>query len=335
MDTEFELMSTEELAAARQVYVVAEGDGPIEREEVTDSQLSCLRGKLATGAPPFVDMGVWGPYGERLARAMKFVSQEIKDGKWHIVELPGAASLDAWEEAWRIFRTAAIMLNVATAAVLDRYGSEFKMRVQENPHAWHLAARADIRCRTEFWPQERRRQEAFFGSHATMSVFNPLQPWNSVIRASSSAAEYWSRELEKPALRYSLHGPKAMMSRPKVIEEAKGFDVSGRSHQASGVKRDGRGAAKDEPRRRDGRYLKSRAGIEICYEWGRSREGCSNDGQCPQRRAHVCEWCRQPHRAVDCPQVPGWAPGTEPAGRGKGRGRAGRGRGARGQRRHM
>jgi hypothetical protein len=31
---------------------------------------------------------------------------------------------------------------------------------------------------------------------------------------------------------------------------------------------------------------------------------------CPFNRAHVCEFCRQPHRTIDCPKNPGW---TAPA----------------------
>ena len=68
------------------------------------------------------------------------------------VELPGASSITAWEESWRIFRTAAIMLNLASSAVLDRYASEFKQRVAEYPDCWHIAAQADIRCEVNGGP---------------------------------------------------------------------------------------------------------------------------------------------------------------------------------------
>ena len=123
---------------------MTEGDNPLEKEEVTDGQLSCLYHKLQSGQPPFVDMGVWGPHGDRIARAMRFVSQQWGDGQWKAVELPGAASLDAWEESWRIFRTGALMLQLATAATLDRYASEFRTRVLQHPDVWHLAAQADM-----------------------------------------------------------------------------------------------------------------------------------------------------------------------------------------------
>ena len=65
-------MAHEEIQRKRQRYVIIEGDAPLEKEENTDGQLSCLQAKIPQSQAPFVDMGVWGPCGDRLARAMKF-----------------------------------------------------------------------------------------------------------------------------------------------------------------------------------------------------------------------------------------------------------------------
>ena len=173
-----------------------------------------MHAKVIHGLAPFVDMGVWGPYGERLARQMKFTSQVLKDGQWKSIELPGASNFTVWEEAWRIFRTAAIMLCLASPSVLERYASEFKSRVREYPESWHLAAQADIRCRSEFWMQERRRQEEFHAAHANMSSFNMMQPWNSVIKAAANSTEVWHKVFEKPALLFKMNGPRAIRSQP-------------------------------------------------------------------------------------------------------------------------
>eukprot|EP00439_Symbiodinium_sp_Y106_P086036 s100_g30.t3 len=306
-DQEVQVLSHDEIAKHRQQYMLAEGDAPREREEVTDAQLSCLKAKVSCEAAPFVDMGVWGPYGERIARQMKFTSQVLKDGQWKSVEIPGACNIEKWEESWRMFRTACIMLNIAAAAVLDRYASEFKQRVAEYPEAWHLAAQADMRCRTEFWPQERRRQESFFKTHPELSSFNPRQPWNSVIKASACNSEFWAREFEKPALRFQVMGPKDKQSKmpavPHLTEVAEDWKP------------------KFDPQRKDGRYLRSRSGINICYDWSRHEDGCNND-KCPQQFAHVCEWCRQPHRSINCPQRPGWTP-PPPTTKGGGKGAKG------------
>ena len=307
-DMEIEQLDYASLQKYRRAYVISEGDAPIEKEDVTDAQISALESKISHGMSPFVDMGVWGPYGERLARQMKFTSQVLKDGQWKAVELPGASSFSAWEEAWRIFRTAAIMLGVASPSVLDRYASEFKVRVNEYPDCWHLAAQADIRCRSEFWMQEKRRQEEFHQAHANMSAFNTMQPWNSVIKAAANSTEFWHREFEKPALLYKMNGPKPMRA---VYEPPApgGFGPGNKNYEKP----------RHDPKRRDGRHFKSMGGINICYEWSRNAEGCTNEGQCPKQMTHVCEWCRQPHRTIHCPQVPGWT--SEKSDKGKGGGK--------------
>lgn len=321
-DAEVEQLPHGTLQQLRQKYVLVEGDVPLESEEVTDSQLTCLDWKLSMDLPPFVDMGVWGPYGDRLARQMKFVNQTWRDGAWKTVEVPGASSYDAWLEAWRIFRTAAIMLEMATSAVLDRYAAEFKQRIQQHPGVWHLAAQADIRCRSEFWGQERRRQEAFRASHPQMSAYNPKQPWNSVIKASACSSEFWDREFTKPAMLYQMNGPRSMPAFPSP-PTGPGFGPGAGSTSA----RDGGQTSRKrpfDPQRKDGRYFKSRSGVNICFDWAWNPDGCDNE-KCKREMAHCCEFCRGPHRTIDCPQVPGWKPpdknSEKPKGRGRGKGR--------------
>ena len=104
-DLEVEQMSHLDLQRCRARYVAAQGERPIEKEEITDAQLSALAAKVQHQMAPFTDMSVFGPYGDRLARQMKFTSHMWKDGTWKAVEIPGATNLGAWEESWRIFRT--------------------------------------------------------------------------------------------------------------------------------------------------------------------------------------------------------------------------------------
>ena len=331
-DQETEMLSMDDLQKLRRNYVLSQGDNPLEQEEITDSQLTCLFAKVQAQQAPFTDMGVFGPYGDRMARAMKFVSQQWKDGQWRAVELPGATDLDQWEQSWKIFRTGCIMLGIATAAVLDRYSSEFKQRVTDHPGVWHLAAQADIRCRSEYWQQELRRQQAFHQTHPQMSSFVPEMPWNSVIKASSSNREFWSREFEKPAMLYSMQGARPTPARPTpppmvppseaAISPA---STTPRTTAANTEKKRG-----FDPQRKDGRYFRSKTGVNICYAWSREKDGCSNT-KCERGMAHVCEFCRQPHRSIDCTMVPGWDPNAKPS---KGQGR-GRGRGNAPKRRHM
>ena len=70
----------------------------------------------------------------------------------------------------------------------------------------------------------------------------------------------------------------------------------------------------DDFQRKDGRYFKSMNGSQICFAFGRNKDGCKK--VCPLGRAHVCEFCRQLHRTIECPKNPGWKP---PEGKGDAR----------------
>jgi hypothetical protein len=52
--------------------------------------------------------------------------------------------------------------------------------------------------------------------------------------------------------------------------------------------------------RGDGRYTKTRKGLDLWYAWNRGANGCKAKGACPDKRAHACEWCLGQHRAVNC-----------------------------------
>ena len=73
----------------------------------------------------------------------------------------------------------------------------------------------------------------------------------------------------------------------------------------------------------------------VCHKWTRAADGCTRT--CESKRAHVCEWCRQPHRTVSCPTL-GQVAGSGTSG-GKGNHRkgdkGGKGRGKGGESRHF
>ena len=77
----------------------------------------------------------------------------------------------------------------------------------------------------------------------------------------------------------------------------------------------------------DGRYLRHTNGSDFCFTFTRFKGGCSSDGVCVQavKRQHACEWCRGPHRSVDCTSHPGWKPAPannkQKGAKGKGKGK--------------
>ena len=109
---------------------------------MTDGQLSALDFRVLVGQTPYADFGVWGPYGARLERRLKFTHHMMgADGMWKTIEMPGADSLNTWRSCWSVFRPAAIMVGVARPATVDRYEQLFVDRCDRYPRAWHICAR--------------------------------------------------------------------------------------------------------------------------------------------------------------------------------------------------
>ena len=315
---EFTLLPIDRLTTLRSKFKAAEGGDPMVSEEITDVQLSALAAVLEMGLPPFVDMGVWGPFGERIQRNLHFIAEVIKDGRSQKIELPGADCITSWENAWRVFRTGGIMLSIGVPSVFDAYHKEFKNRTEEYPYAWHIAARADIRCRSEFWPQEYRRLLRAHASGQAPAEFDPAMPWNTVIRNSAACAEFWRKEFEHPAMKHLIVGHRAYASQPPPCL-GPGIDSAGAA--SSGAGHTDKGKLKKRP---DGRYLESPNHTELCYTWGRNADGCQS--VCPAGRAHVCEWCLGAHRTINCPVVPDWQPPPLAGNRGSGNGDKGKGK---------
>lgn len=332
-DQEVPMLPAGDLVVMRRRFLAIYGDPPLHHAEVTDAQLTGLMFKITSGASPYADFGVWGPYGARIERRMKFTSHvTTPDGTWRTVELPGADCLDTWRECWAVFKTAAVMCNLAHPATLDRYEQLFAERCKRYPGAWHLCAQADIRCRSECWVDEKRVQEQFHTQFPQLSAFDPAMPWNTVIKKAAGDAEFWDKELDKPALLYMLgrgrthpstveRAPPAAAGEPATKRRKRQHGSNGGGTGAGpGSGHPGGGSGHAEPRQRpgreankgngkgphprtnrSGRYFTDRSGGEICFTWNRKADGCSDAG-CPQRRSHVCERCLQPHRAVHCPR---------------------------------
>jgi hypothetical protein len=313
------------LTQLRRNIEVLMGDAPGDDLEVTDSQLSAIVAVIANGAPPYCDFGVWGRHGARLERRLKFRAHFMtSSGQWITQEVPGADCLDTWAECFGIFKTAAIMSVTATPATLDKYEAEFRRRCGRYPGAWHICAQANIRCRSEWWIAERRRQEAAHAANPALSTFDPQCPWNSVIRASALASDFWDTELKEPALLYTL-GTGRPTPVNRVLSDAAGTEPPWAGPGPGKRKKLGKGRGAGPPRggkdggkdgggkgfqdnqqHADGRFRKGRTGASFCYNWCHDANGCSL--LCPAQRLHMCEFCRQPHRTIHCVKKPGWLP---------------------------
>ena len=302
------MLTEAELTPMRERYIAVEGDEPLDNVEVTNAQLTALKAVVGQGLPPYTDFGVWGPYGNRLARKQKFTNMFLDtSGKWHSQELAGPANLDSWRSSWAVFASAAIMLDIATPAVLSRYESRFVERCHRYPMAWYLAVGADDRCRSEFWVSERRRQERFYREHPALSSFNPEKPWESIIKESASNMEWWMRELQEPAMNYMRDRSSSAPSwvAQQLPDEDRGRKRSWQDQPLS-----------DHPRISNaGVYFTTKDGRQICRHY---QTNACNHASCSY--AHACSACgKEGHSRQDCRS-------KKAKGRGKGKGK-GRGKG--------
>jgi hypothetical protein len=319
-DMEFELLSPAELATRRQRWFITQGDHPRKDQDPTDEQLSCLAGTVGAHLVPYADWGVFGPNGIRMEREMKFKKWiPNPDGGGRYVEIRGADCLKSWQACWEVFSVAMVMEGAASIATLRRYASEFSQLAETYSARglWGLCAQADIRCRSEQWPQLRRRMEAFHASNPAASTFDPSQPWNSVIRDSVGAAAllFWEEELKDPARltmidRLNSGGVPPPRTPPPPhfpplppLSEVLRQDEEYRKGQGKGkaaLKKAKKVALKKKKKREDSKQGSVAAdGTQVCFAWNRTAKGCV-DGRCPNKRAHVCERCGQQHRAVHC-----------------------------------
>ena len=149
-DTEVAALEEAKIAELRKVYATLFGDAPMETSEVTDNQIFALYYLVSNGLVPYADFAVWGPYGTRFERKMRFTARLIDStGTWRTTEVPGPDCIESWRKCWRTFAVAAIMCGVATPATLTRYETRFEERCERYHKSWHLCVQADTRCRSE------------------------------------------------------------------------------------------------------------------------------------------------------------------------------------------
>ncbi len=328
-DQEVLLLSDRELASLRHRYDLLCGDSPLDRAEVSDAQLTALKYLADSNLNVYVDFGVWRPFGQRSERRMKFVNHFMDSaGRWHTVEQPGPSCLEAWRDCWGVYTTAALMLQLATQSTLQRYAARFEERCGRYPRSWHICVVADDRCRSEFMPSERRRQERFHIDHPSISGFDPAKPWNSVLREATGNTDFWLRELQEPAWLYAERRGSVAPSYTHQQPEAQGNQQ--RQQQQHQPQQQHSSAKRDRPwedlsRKKSGRFTHGRTGLEICYSYNRSENGCSDGRWCNNGRDHSCEFCLSGHRG--CQQICRASRGHNQDGGGKtGRGKGGKSR---------
>ena len=321
-----------------QVYVTLMGSLPDRTEEPTSSQLSALAKRvLDLDYPPYVDMAVWVPFERRLSKVQKCRTYHpLGDGSYLVKDLPGPSSHQGWLASWRVFKCAALMLEIISLAALQAYERHIEKLVLQWPGAWGLVYQADDRARAEQLDRWRRflTAESDAGRQVPAN-WNAVKPWSCIFLKVVEDHAYWSECVHVPASAWTAAGSRG---KPVIASEASvlnslaggkdaqdgGADDSSERKRKKQANRDKRLAKKkraredkEEVRRLSGKgdggkgrgkgKSKDQQGKAICFSWSSASGPCSDvqpGGECLSqvKRVHKCRVCLSPgHQEKDCP----------------------------------
>ena len=219
-DSELLPPSTMEINQWAQNYMALMGPFPDESEEPSSSQLAALAKRVfQCDSAPYVDFGVWGPRERKLSRSNKCrIYTPLGDGSFLHKDFPGPPSYRAWLEAWQVFRTACLMLNVASLAALEAYGRHIERLTVQWPQCWGLIYAADDGARAEKFEKMRRRFtiESGLGRQVPRD-WDPIRPWSCVFVQVTKDDAYWSEKVHVPASAWVAAGSRGS---PVVAAEA-------------------------------------------------------------------------------------------------------------------
>ena len=279
-DQEVPMLSEEATMVARKRWTAIHDEPPLRASDPTDAQLTALNFVVQAGLAPYADFALWGPFGARHEKRMKFSARFMDStGSWVAKEIAGPSSIDSWRECWAVFEAAAFMLNVASLGTLQSYASHFLERARRFSGAWHICCQADAYCRSEFLVAERRRQQAFHEAHPTISSYQANRPWNSAFAEAATSLEFWQRELTEVAL---LH--RSVANAPPVPANT---DTVPRGQQGGGKKARGDKTTEQRGYKRSSEEMAK----EFCFKFTRSGQCVPWPGPCPDGRKHACEGC--------------------------------------------
>ena len=142
----------------------------------------------------------------------------LGDGSFLQRDLAGPASYQSWLAAWRVFRTAALMLNVASLASLELYQRFIERLVTQWPQNWGLIYTAEDGARAERFEKLRRfyTLESSFGRQVPRD-WDPVRPWSCIFVQMTKEDAYWQEKVHIPASAWVAAGCRG---NPVVASEA-------------------------------------------------------------------------------------------------------------------
>ena len=198
-------------------YTAVMGASPQEEEEPTEGQLAALHKRVyVLQQPPYTDFAIWQPFGRKLQKTQKFRTHiPLGDGTFLLRELPGPQNLQQWLLSWRLFKVAAICLDIASLASLQLYEKTIERLVVQWPKCWGLIASAEDKARAERLEKHRRKLAQDEANGGTLPPdWNSAKPWTCCFRMLAVDEEYWSEQVRHPAASWTAAGGRGALMAP-------------------------------------------------------------------------------------------------------------------------
>ena len=306
LEFEVELMSPAMVDKAYDRYAQLRGAPPPPEQTPSPEQLAALSAVVRAGMLPYVDFSIWGPYSRMAARKLKHSTQVFDPSSmtWRQRELPGPASLAEWSRSWAVFKTAMLLLGVASAEALDGYSahiSQYLTTFASLGHAaWPQVYHADVWMRSDAMSSLARNAVPDANGHIWSDVLS-----KAVSLACPEAAEFWMREAYHPILLLTARQPprsggvlsewtqdpgdRSGNRKGKKGAKGKGKGAKGKVVKGKGKGKQGKGKGKDAP-------AKDVSG-ELCNKF---QTGLCTGKTCPYGRKHACKHCGKNHPGNEC-----------------------------------
>ena len=198
-------------------YTAIMGNVPQEEEEPSEAQLAALNKRVAVlkGAP-YCDFAIWTPFSRKNLKLQKFrMYVPLGDGSFLMRELPGPQNFQQWTASWRVYRTACIMLNIASLSVLMCYEKTIERLTIQWPRCWGLVCYAEDKARAEKLDKIRRKfQQDKLAGKDMPAGWTEDNPWNACFQALANDEDFWNEQVRHPAASWMAAGGRGALMAP-------------------------------------------------------------------------------------------------------------------------
>ena len=143
--------------------------------------LSAVAAKLDADKKPCPDLEIFGPFGDRMQRALSGVGDHEVQGVKTRRRFRGHRSIVEWLPCWGVFKYTMLIAKASTVGPLDDYRDMLVNLSKEFDDRWGILSVADETNRREEWPIYRARLERMVRAGNPPEFFVVGMPWKSVI----------------------------------------------------------------------------------------------------------------------------------------------------------